>query len=458
MNNQTSNIPWLKSRKQIILFIFIDFFFLTIFNSIFFKEIFLNTKIGYFEIIINYLLYYLAWTSVAYITGRYHLYQTKLLINNFYYYFFIIFSPSFLFVFIIDPFLNIFTSLQITEILKVSRIQLFLNLSILTFFIQLPFRILILNFLNSKKNKWFVLSDKILFNDLKKWSKNNLKKISFYLIDSENIKNVDFQKTEGLVINKLSSLKKSDLNLINQISEKGIEVIDSVNWCEINMQKLPSKLLINNKYLDNNLLSKHNGVELRIKRIGDISLAFLIIILSSPFVLLALILIKLEDNGPLFYQQERVGKGGKIFKITKLRTMKPNSEINGAEWSKKDDERVTRIGEILRKTRIDEIPQLLSIISGDMSLIGPRPERLFFVKILEKEVPFFSRRTLIRPGLSGWAQVNFPYGASIEDSEIKLSYDLFYIRHFSIFLDFLILFKTIKLVFNLKGSTPGEKI
>ncbi|AQL31349.1 hypothetical protein BSR22_00680 [Prochlorococcus sp. RSP50] len=336
--------------------------------------------------------------------------------------------------------------------------QLFLNFSIITFFIQLPFRILILNFFNSKKSKWFVLSDKVLFNDLKKWSKNNLKKISFYLIDSENIKNLDLQKTEGLVINELSSFKKNDLNLINQISEKGIEVIDSVNWCEINMQKLPSKLLINNQYLDKNLLSKHNGVELRIKRIGDISLALLISILSLPFVLLALILIKLEDNGPLFYQQERVGKDGKIFKITKLRTMKPNSESNGAEWSKKGDHRVTRIGQILRKTRIDEIPQLISIISGDMSLIGPRPERLFFIKILEKEIPLFSKRTLIRPGLSGWAQVNYPYGASVEDSEIKLSYDLFYIRHFSIFLDFLILFKTIKLVFNLKGSNPGEEI
>ena len=451
------NIAWLRSRKQIILLIVADFIFLNLINILCFKEIFLNSKVGYFETLINYILYHLVWTCISYVSGRYHFYQKKLLIDNFYYYFFLIFSPPFLFVFICDPVLNIFLSLNIIDLFKISRFKFFLNLSIITFFIQLPFRILILNFFKNK-NKWFVLSDKVHFYDLKNWTKNNYKKISLSIIDSNNIKNLDLQRTEGVVIKSRSSLSTSDLNLINQISSKGIDVIDSIVWCETFMQRLPSKLLINNKSINTNLISKHNRIELRVKRIGDVLLSFLIIILSSPFVLLALIIIKLEDNGSLFYQQERVGKDGKIFKITKLRTMKPDSEINGAAWSRKDDDRVTKIGKILRKTRIDEIPQLISIISGDMSLIGPRPERLFFVKILEKEVPFFSRRTLIRPGLSGWAQVNYPYGASIKDSEIKLSYDLFYIRHFSIFLDFLILFKTIKLVFNLKGSTPGEEI
>ena len=136
--------------------------------------------------------------------------------------------------------------------------------------------------------------------------------------------------------------------------------------------------------------------------------------------------------------------------------MKTMSEKNGPVWATKDDNRITKIGSILRKTRIDELPQLLSVLKGDMSLIGPRPERPEIEILLKRNIPYYDLRKVIRPGLSGWAQVNYPYGASLKDSENKLSYELFYIRNYSFWLDLLIFIKTIKLIFNMKGSSPNK--
>ena len=165
-------------------------------------------------------------------------------------------------------------------------------------------------------------------------------------------------------------------------------------------------------------------------------------------------LIWLTDRGPIFYQQQREGLFREELNIYKLRTMVVNAELNGPQWAAKNDKRITFIGNILRKTRIDELPQLISVFKGEMSLIGPRPERPEFNKFLEKEIPHYNLRHIIKPGLSGWAQVNYPYGSSYKDSQNKLSYDLFYISNYSIFLDLLILFKTMRTVFSAKGAIP----
>ena len=174
----------------------------------------------------------------------------------------------------------------------------------------------------------------------------------------------------------------------------------------------------------------------------------------SPVFILSIIFIKLEDSGPIFYSQTRTGYKGKPFKIWKLRTMKVDAEANGAVWAKKLDPRITKIGNILRKTRIDELPQLIAVLNGQMSLIGPRPERPEFNSFLAKEIKNYELRHFVKPGLSGWSQVNYPYGASTKDAAIKLSYDLYYLYNYSNFLDFIIFFKTIKLVLHLRGSTP----
>ena len=193
----------------------------------------------------------------------------------------------------------------------------------------------------------------------------------------------------------------------------------------------------------------------RNKRFLIISKRFIDIFFASFFGLSSLVLlpflalaIKLESKGPLIYKQKRVGLAGKIFTVYKFRSMTQDAEKDGAQWAQKGDQRITRVGRFIRKTRIDEIPQFVNIIKGNMSFVGPRPERPEFVEDLKKEIPFYNERHLIKPGLSGWAQINYPYGASIADAKEKLQYDLFYIKNQSIALDISIILKTINTVFN----------
>jgi lipopolysaccharide/colanic/teichoic acid biosynthesis glycosyltransferase len=171
-------------------------------------------------------------------------------------------------------------------------------------------------------------------------------------------------------------------------------------------------------------------------------------------LLIPLILIgnALGNRGKLFYSQERVGKNGELFKIFKFRSMVQNAESNGAVFSTSNDTRVTAFGKFLRRTRIDEIPQFINVLKGDMAVIGPRPERPFFVKEIAEIMPFYETRHVIRPGLTGWAQVNYSYGESLEDSLIKLQYDLYYIKHRSVFLDLNIIIKTISTVLFYRGQ------
>jgi sugar transferase (PEP-CTERM system associated) len=197
----------------------------------------------------------------------------------------------------------------------------------------------------------------------------------------------------------------------------------------------------------------------RQKKLAEISravvhwlVALVAAILSLPVVVLTAILIKLESRGPVFYKQERVGKNGRTFVLTKFRSMRVDAEQDGPVWASKDDARTTRVGRIIRKVRIDEIPQFWHILKGEMSFVGPRPERPHFVSQLAEEIPFYEQRHLIAPGLTGWAQIKYPYGASIEDARQKLQYDLFYIKNQSLFLDAIIMFETIKIILFGRGA------
>jgi sugar transferase (PEP-CTERM system associated) len=180
--------------------------------------------------------------------------------------------------------------------------------------------------------------------------------------------------------------------------------------------------------------------------------ALIAVLLSLPIALLAAILIKLDSRGPVFYKQERVGKHGRPFILTKFRSMRVDAETDGPVWASKRDERTTRVGRIIRKIRIDEIPQFWNILRGEMSFVGPRPERPHFVAQLAREIPYYEQRHLIAPGLTGWAQIKYPYGASIEDSRQKLQYDLFYIKNHSLLLDGIIMFETIKIILFGRGG------
>ena len=181
-------------------------------------------------------------------------------------------------------------------------------------------------------------------------------------------------------------------------------------------------------------------------------LALVGLVISLPVAILTAILIKLDSRGPIFYKQERVGKAGHTFNVIKFRSMKTDAEADGKPiWATTNDERTTRVGKIIRKLRIDEIPQFWNILKGEMSFVGPRPERPHFVQQLAKEIPYFEHRHLVSPGLTGWAQIKYPYGASVDDAIQKLQYDLYYIKNQSLTLDMVIVFDTVKTVLFGKG-------
>ncbi len=192
--------------------------------------------------------------------------------------------------------------------------------------------------------------------------------------------------------------------------------------------------------------------EKKAKRLFDILISFLILILTFPLLVIIGIAIKLDSEGPVFYKQERCGIGGKIFKIYKFRTMKKDAEkLSGPVWSQKNDPRITRVGKFLRKVRMDELPQMLNILKGEMSLVGPRPERPFFVEKFALEIPYYKRRLRVKPGVTGWAQVKHKYDENIEDVKTKLKFDLFYIENMSLRMDLKILIRTIFVVLFGKG-------
>jgi sugar transferase (PEP-CTERM system associated) len=194
-------------------------------------------------------------------------------------------------------------------------------------------------------------------------------------------------------------------------------------------------------------------VLLSIRRFVSLLFAAVLILLLSPVMLIAALLIKVDSPGPVFYTQKRVGKNGKVFDIVKFRSMRKDAEGGGvARWAVKSDPRVTRVGKVIRLARIDELPQLFNVLRGDIDTVGPRPERPEFVEKLSEVIPFYSLRHTVRPGLTGWAQVEFAYCGTIEESKEKLEYDLFYIKNMSVKLDLLVLFKTVKIVLLGRGA------
>lgn len=183
-----------------------------------------------------------------------------------------------------------------------------------------------------------------------------------------------------------------------------------------------------------------------LKRGFDLAVSSVMLVLTAPLILGGMIAIRWEGPGSVFYWQERVTLDGRVFRIMKLRTMRVNAEAKGAVWAMEKDNRITKAGAFLRRTRIDELPQLVNILRGDMSFVGPRPERPMFVTELAEKIPLYNERHMVKAGLTGWAQINYPYGASIDDARSKLSYDLYYVKNFSILFDFVILLQTLRVV------------
>jgi sugar transferase (PEP-CTERM system associated) len=226
----------------------------------------------------------------------------------------------------------------------------------------------------------------------------------------------------------------------------GIAVTDySTFWeretCKMDLDALhPSWLIFSDGFVG-------GSVQLLVKRLFDVAASLLLLLWSLPVLAVTALAIRLDSAGAIFFRQERVGHNGKPFKLVKFRSMRPDAEKDGVpKWADVNDKRVTRIGALIRKTRIDEIPQILNVLRGEMSFIGPRPERPYFVAKLEEVIPYYRERHRVKPGISGWAQLNYPYGASTEDAKEKFQYDLYYIKNCSLFLDLIVLVQTVRVV------------
>ena len=193
-------------------------------------------------------------------------------------------------------------------------------------------------------------------------------------------------------------------------------------------------------------------LEMAGRRAGDILVSLLLMIATLPVMALTAALIRLDSPGPVLYRQERVGLHGRVFTLFKFRSMRQDAEARGPAWAAQQDPRVTRVGAFIRRARIDELPQLINVLKGEMGFVGPRPERPHFVDQLAEVIPFYRDRACVKPGITGWAQVNYPYGASIEDARQKLSYDLYYVKHRNLFLDVLILFATVRVILFQEGA------
>jgi len=243
------------------------------------------------------------------------------------------------------------------------------------------------------------------------------------------------------------------LNDLLRIKTTGVEVRDFSSFLEretgrVDLDSLnPSWLIFSDGFSAGRRLSSWG------KRLFDVAASLTALVLFAPVMLIAGVAVKLETRGPILYRQRRVGLYGEIFDVIKLRSMRTDAEVGGkAVWAQKDDPRVTRVGRFIRQTRIDELPQVWSVLKGEMSFVGPRPERPQFVADLEDRLPYYAERHVVKPGITGWAQINYPYGASIEDAREKLEFDLYYAKNYTPFLDLLILLQTARVVLWPEGA------
>lgn len=274
------------------------------------------------------------------------------------------------------------------------------------------------------------------------WMKEGLQDKEF-----EHIAQIILQNKINLIVVPAHIKKNSKAaRLIYKNLVLGIEVMDLSELYEKIFQKLPLAELEEVWFLEN--LAKSHKVYEMIKRPIEVLLATILAIVLLPVAILIGLLVAATSKGPALFHQKRSGRNEKEFMIYKFRTMKIDAEKQGPQWSTPDDQRVTWVGKVLRAAHLDELPQLINIIRGDLSFVGPRPERPEFVTKLKKEVPYFELRLLVRPGITGWAQINYKYGASVEDAYEKLQYDTYYLKNRSLTLDFLILLRTIKYLFT----------
>ena len=371
------------------------------------------------------------WVLLSYLLGRYHLKKLNYLI---------------LIKYIFKSLLIYLIILLINNICEIENVLInlfgFLSISIHIIFLRLNY-----NYYNGNI-KWITNDFRLanFYNSSRIIFKNNF--IHFYNKDI----NYKLQDYKGFIINK--NLKNSEKFESILKENKNMKIYTSLQWCEYFLEALPFELMEDVELFKSLERYSSKNFYFFFKRIFESVASLIIFIICVPIIIFFIILIYLQDGLPLFYSQIRTGINKNKIKIFKIRSMRKDSEINGPQWSSNNDPRITFIGKLIRKNRIDELPQLLSVLKGDLCLIGPRPERPEIDRILEEEIGSYSKRYIVKPGITGWAQVNYPYGASIQDSKIKQCFDIYYVKNVSFILDLIIFLKTIRLVLNGKGAKP----
>ena len=268
----------------------------------------------------------------------------------------------------------------------------------------------------------------------------------------DDLESIATQSWSGIVVALSAPAHESLVEKLMRVRFSGTRVFDLADFYEQHWFKVPvlhtrGGWLVFAHGFD--LL--HNPLGLRLKRMLDGTFALVLLLLALPIAALVAIGIKLDSRGPVIFKQERTGLDGRVFRIYKFRSMRVDAEKAGPQWTADADPRITRVGRFIRAARLDELPQLVNVLRGQMSFIGPRPERPVFNDVLERQIPYYDLRHLVRPGITGWAQVMYPYGASVDDSREKLQYDLYYIKNYSLMLDIAILLKTFRVVVLGKG-------
>ena len=453
------NYSWIIRRRRILFSAFVDFFLIICFYNLFHLDNFQSYPNKFVTFCIA-----AFWIIISYIIGRYM--QIKNinrngLIKNFVKIIFLFLLCNFVYliinyglIIIFEIFLVKIPYQNFDRILFYSFFESLISISLVSYFFQYILSV-ITHKLYKYDKEWIYIGSFLNYQKILKESsesKSSLKLI--FKKEDDNLNNIQTDNVEGIVINSFLDIKENTLDAITKLKLKGIKVVTSLTWFEKKFNRIPTNLICDKYQLLEKIKSSEYNYQLRIKRIGDTIVSLLLLILLSPIFLIIITLIFLEDRNSIFYTQIRTGLNGRTIKIIKFRSMKINAEQDGIQWSSKNDNRITKVGQLIRATRLDELPQLFCVIKGDMSLIGPRPERPEIEKKILKDIPYYNYRNVIKPGISGWAQVNYPYGASVFDSTKKLSYDIYYITNFSFFLDLLILFQTIKIIFNLKGYKP----
>ncbi len=444
--NKSNKYSWLKARKLIAILLYYDFI------GIFISLVITNIAYDFYFIEIKEaFILFIFYSSLSYIFGRYNLQNSfgskinkKIIIKDLIYIFILIIIYLLV--------INLLYENQENNLLYMRKLP----------FLILSFILSTLSSIKIKRNfkKYYINQNNLFFygssseyKSLKKILENNNTELSYNikLISLDSKLENDFN---GILFSK-KRINDSDYKyLISQSLQFNLNLYLLDDWLETNLNRIPNEYINFEKFIKKYNFIKLNNFQSRMKRFGDVLLSISLLLVTLPILFLSGIIIWITDKGPIIYKQKRVGKNGKEFYIYKLRTMVIDAEKTGPKWVAIKDERITFIGKFLRRTRIDEIPQLICVLNGDMSLIGPRPERPEIEVDLKSSIDNYELRYLVKPGLSGWAQVNANYAASLDGVKLKLSYDLYYISNQSIWIDLLIMIKTIKVVFNCQGSEP----